>query len=157
MPNWIEGTLKLRGDREHIKKFFLEGLELSSWFGEESRIEDQVIDQSDNEYDYLCFEFVGEPYIAGTRRAFITGDYAEMSGAYGTCCVNVKQAWRFSQDVNIWEEIAKTYDVDLKLYGIECGTEVVEEVIIIRGHRPIVNHIGYGDWMWECPFPCMGG
>ena len=31
MPNWIEGTMKLRGKRENIRRFFLEGLDPSSW------------------------------------------------------------------------------------------------------------------------------
>jgi hypothetical protein len=31
MPNWIEGTMKLRVKREDIRRFFLEGLDPSSW------------------------------------------------------------------------------------------------------------------------------
>ena len=30
MPNWIEGTMKLRGKRQDIRRFFLEGLEPSN-------------------------------------------------------------------------------------------------------------------------------
>lgn len=35
--------------------------------------------------------------------------------------------------------------------------EFTQEVIIIRGGKTIVNEKQYEDWMWECPFPNMGG
>ena len=70
MPNWIKGTLKLRGKQEDIRRFFREGLQPSDWPKPEDRV-GQIIDRSaENE---LYFEFNREPHIVGTRRAFITG------------------------------------------------------------------------------------
>lgn len=159
MPNWIKGTLKLRGKQEDIRRFFREGLQPSDWPKPEDRV-GQIIDRSaENE---LCFEFDREPHIVGTRRAFITDKSAYMSEESGVVCVNVKQAWAFhagseSNDLEAWEGISDKYNVDIKLYGIERGMEFTQEIIILRGQKPIVNERQYEDWDWDCPFPNMGG
>lgn len=160
MPNWIEGTMKLRGAQKDIKRFFSEGVEPSSqWPGSKENI-DQVVDNSTDEE--LCFEFKDEPHIVGTRRAFITDDEAYMYDESGVCCVNIKQAWAFdagssTKDLERWTEISTKYNVDIKLFGFERGMEFAQEVIVLRGRKPIVNDIQYEDWDWDCPFPRMGG
>ena len=159
MPNWIEGTLKLRGKQEDIKRFFREGLQPSNWPDPKDRI-NQVRDLS--EENELFFKFNNEPHIVGTRRAFITDESVYMCGDSGVACVNVKQAWAFiagpdSRDMDQWVEISNKYNVDIKLYGIEAGMEFTQEVIIVHGEKPIVNDTQYEDWDWDCPFPRMGG
>ena len=57
MPNWIEGTLKLRGKRVDIIRFFREGLEPSTPIDSEN----QVTDYSDD--DVLEFNFKDWTYI----------------------------------------------------------------------------------------------
>ena len=163
MPNWCEGTMKLRGRAKDILRFFHEGLDASTWLGGE-KIEDQVFDKSGEGEIY--FEFKNEPHIKGTRRAFITGNdvYCYYDGKEEediVACVNVKQAWAFAADdggdLKKWQEISNEYNVDIRLFGIEMGMEFTNEVIIVRGKKPIVNEKQYEDWMWECPFPNMGG
>ena len=66
MPNWIEGTMKLRGTQKDIKRFFSEGVEPSNWPDPKDNI-DQVVNESTD--DELYFEFKNEPHIVGTRRA----------------------------------------------------------------------------------------
>lgn len=156
MPNWIEGTLKLRGKRVDIIRFFREGLESSTPIDSEN----QVTDYSDD--DVLEFDFKDCPYIKGTRRAFITDNHAYMDRDEGVICVYVKQAWAFyagvdSGDQNKWKAISDEYNLDIKLFGIESGMEFIQEMIIIRGREPIVNEWEYEDWDWECPFPEKGG
>lgn len=167
MPNWIEGTMKLRGKRVDIKRFFDEQLESSADIdGSKKDKSEVVIDES---YEgYLCYRFSNEPYVIDTRRMFITGDYAEMQSDEGVCAFNIKQAWSFDarrddSDIDVLKAIADKYNVDIKLYGIECGMQFVHEVIVCHrdenGERPCVvdNVIQYEDWDWECPFPNMGG
>ena len=156
MPNWIEGTLKLRGKRVDIIRFFREGLEPPTPIDSEN----QVTDYSDD--DVLEFDFKDWTHIKGTRRAFITDNYAYMDHDEGVICVYVKQAWAFytgvdSGDQNKWKAISDEYNLDIKLFGIESGMEFIQEMIIIRGRKPIVNEWEYEDWDWECPFPKMGG
>lgn len=159
MPNWIKGTMKLRGKQKDIRRFFQKGLDPSSWPNPKDCI-DQVVDRSDD--SELYFKFKNEPHIAGTRRAFITDESAYMSEESGVVCVNVKQAWAFcagqnSNDLETWKDISDKYDVDIKLYGIERGMEFTQEIIILRGEKPIVNERQYENWDWDCPFPNMGG
>lgn len=160
MPNWIEGTMKLRGKREDIYRFFKGGLDPSSWAGETNKIEEQVLDFSGE--GYLSFGFKDEPHIKGTRRAFITDCDVYMEGKEGIACVDVKQAWAFdagrdSKDLDNWKAISDKYNIDIRLFGIEMGMQFTQEIIILRGRRPIVNEKQYEDWDWECPFPNMGG
>ncbi len=160
MPNWIKGTMKLRGKREDIYRFFKDGLDPSSWAGESNKIEEQVFDHSGEEY--LDFRFKDEPHIKGTRRAFITDGCVYMEADEGVVCVDVKQAWGFdtgreTEDLANWKAISDEYNVDIKLFGIECGMEYTQEIIIIRGRKPVENIKKYEDWEWDCPFPNMGG
>lgn len=159
MPNWIEGTMKLRGKQEDIKRFFREGLDASQW-GKPEKLEDQVKDNSSE--GWLEFNFKHEPHIKGTRRAFITDDYVYMEEDEGVVCVNVKQAWAFhtgreSNDLENWKTVSEKYNVDIKLFGIESGMRFTQEIVIVRGENPIENVRQYEDWDWDCPFPRMGG
>ena len=157
MPNWIKGTMKLRGKREDIYRFFKNGLDPSDWLKPEDG-ENQVIDESGE--NYLEFSFCNEPHIAGTRRAFITDDHAYMEDEEGVVCVDVKQAWAFDageNDFANWKAISDKYNLDIRLFGIECGMRFTQEIIIIHGRKAIVNVRQYEDWDWECPFPNMGG
>lgn len=167
MPNWIEGTMKLRGKMADIKRFFDEQVEPSADFDLARKKKSEVV--IDNSYEgYLYYRFSDEPYISDTRRMFITDDHAEMQSAEGVCVFNVKQAWSFNarpddSDLDALKIIADKYNVDIRLYGIECGMSFVHEVIVCHrdknGNRPHVvdNVIQYEDWDWECPFPNMGG
>ena len=159
MPNWIEGTMKLRGTREDIARFFREGLETSNQPNPEDR-KNQVTDSSGN--DWFDFSFKNEPYIRGTRRAFITDSSVYMEDDEGVVSVDVKQAWAFdagseTEDLRKWKNISEKYNVDIRLYGIECGMQFTQEIIIVRGRKPIVNVKEYENWDWDCPFPNMGG
>ena len=159
MPNWIEGTMKLRGKREDIARFFREGLETSNWPNPEDR-KNQVTDDSCN--DWIDFSIKNEPYIIGTRRAFIKDSFVYMEDDDGVVSVDVKQAWAFdagceTEDLKKWKNISEKYNVDIRLYGIECGMQFTQEIIIVRGRKPIVNEKQYENWDWDCPFPNMGG
>ena len=167
MPNWIEGTMKLRGKMTDVKRFFDEGLDASAWFGS-GRPEDlpkQRIYKGDVEKGWIEYEFHNEPHVKDTRRMFITDDGVWMYKDDTMCCFNIKQAWSFDceDDLERLINIADTYQLDIRLYGIECGVEFCQEVIVEhgadgnRGRIVANNEIRYEDWGWECPFPRMGG
>ena len=168
MPNWIEGTMKLRGKMTDVKRFFDEGLDASAWFGT-GRPEDlpkQRVYKGNVENGWIEYEFHDEPHVKGTHRMFITDDYVYMDEEDTMCCFNIKQAWGFAGDdgeqANLIN-IADTYHLDIKLYGIECGMQFCQEVVVLhgkdgnRGRIVSNNEIKYDDWGWECPFPRMGG
>ena len=161
MPNWIEGTMKLRGKRKDIKRFLDNEIAPSSSYGKTNALEDQV--KCDFDDSYFEYTFSGEPHIKGTRRAFITGDYLYMEEDEGTVCVNIKQAWSFSaspddHELDTWRDNAHEYNIDIRLYGIECGVGFCQEIIARKDSDHVINNvIEYEDWDWECPFPEMGG
>lgn len=156
MTKWIEGTLKLRGQSEGLKKFFTEYLDPSSYFGEIRTIDDFIkfdFDDEEQEYDVTI---IGEPHIKGSRRAFLgEDDYVYWDGAQATIALTIKQAWVF--DVEPFEAISKECGLDVRLFGFECVQQFCQEVEIIGGEVIFDNTIEYDDWYWECPMPNLGG
>lgn len=156
MPNWIEGTMKLRGKREDIKRFIDEGIDTCMyWLNQKRPDKDSVVTDECGD-DYLSYVFKDEMYVKDTSRAFIQPhqeiyfDYPE-----GIVVLRVVQAWSFKTEQ--WEDISKKYNLDLRLFGVEKGMQFCQEIIIIRGEATVDRAIEYDDWMWECPFPNLGG
>ncbi len=141
MPNWIEGTLKLRGSNENLKRFF-----------------DNAVQSRSCHYDeeFNEVELMEDTWIKDTKRAFVNGEcYIYWEKEYATVCIPIMQAWCFVTEE--WVEISKQYNLDVRLYGFEQGMEFCQEVEIIDGKVTMDNNIRYDDWDWECPMPRMGG
>lgn len=77
------------------------------------------------------------------------------SNAYDTVAVEVKQAWSF--DTDQWVAISKKYDLDIRLFGFECGMQFMQSIEIINGELTIDECIECDDYVWECPMPLLGG
>ena len=161
MPNWIEGTIKIRGKSEDLKRFFTECLEPSVFFDEKpTRPLEDFVKCDFGKYNEVTIS--GEPHITGTRRAFIQNCdvFWEDEKSISTLAMPLKQAWSFSSrdnDLINWSNISKECNIDIRLFGFECGVEFCEEVEIIKGEITIHNVIEFDDWTWECPMPNMGG
>lgn len=168
MPNWIEGTLKVKGKYENVKRFFTEGIQAyelgknvelkkvpkDSWL--------EIEDYNYGEGGFGCTIYYTngyEPHINNTHRAFITGNnvYIEtyVKDAIISASIEIKQAWSFKADE--WLNIAETYNLDIRLYGVESGVQFCQDVEIIGGHITKDKEITYDDWDWDCPMPRMGG
>lgn len=167
MPNWIEGTLKVRGKIENVKRFFFEGL---NYYGNCTGFEaDPVPDAKESwmeivdnkEYGYYYIDFDVEPHVEGTNRAFVFADrdhplyYEEEWNEPAVAVMKVRQAWGFREEE--WSEISKRFDVDIRLFGIERGMEFCREIEIIKGKVTMSKRTEYENWDWECPFPYLGG
>lgn len=154
MPNWIVGTLKLRGQSEDLKRFFKGGVAQSEWHDDDKHpIEDYVQTNFDGEYCEVTLK--NEPWIKGTHRAFIESNYVYWDESFATIAIEVKQAWEFNEEA--FAEISKKFNLDVKLYGFECGMEFCQEIEILKGIITINRKITYVDWTWECPMPLLGG
>lgn len=172
MPNWIEGTMKLRGKMSDIKRFFDEGIELSGILKEQNKQRGDYIKENCLENE-LYYEIVGDtPHVIGTHRMFIAeGDYYlyKNDNDNNVMVLGVQQAWTFTGrsggvDEKALVDIADKYNLDIRLYGIEQGMEFCQEVIVHhkradeeKGEIVVDSFIKYEDWDWECPFPRMGG
>ena len=150
MPNWIEGTLKVRGNSENLKNFIENGIEANV---------------GKNEYGAeVGYDVPDGAYIIGSRRAFV-GEQCycyidSSSGKNQTITIPIKQAWSFTPNEDAeqrWVNLAKEYSVDLRLQGFECGMEFYQDFAVVNGEITIDEVKQYEDWDWECPMPRLGG
>lgn len=75
MPNWMSGTLRIRGNPSDIENFFLCGLGQPAGKYENTPMSELMECFKDEDDYYIIFET--ELYIKGTKRAFIDDDHAE--------------------------------------------------------------------------------
>lgn len=159
MPNWIEGTLKLRGDTKCLQNFFEHGiLPCANYTNRNEFVKCHWGPDNDNQVSIWP-----DAYIEDTKRAFVAnGTDIFWNDDYATVCIPIKQAWGF--EAGDWLELANKYNLDVKLYGIECGMEFMQEIEIVKLEktdeariivRNTIQH--FDDWEWECPFPYLGG
>ena len=183
MPNWCAGTLRFRGKKENVMKFLNEGFDILSMREHDENFKAKYIckmmervKKEDLEEGYEVTvdlknsglsdngEYI---YICDTRRAFVEWDPQlslwnnQMWIQYydnDKCMLGilpVKQAW--SYDADDWVDISKKYEIDIHLFGWECGMQFDDELEIHNGE--IIKNGGrtYDNWIWECPNPFVGG
>lgn len=168
MPNWAEGSLKIRGPIENIKRFLDEGIQKKQLnnFGKEMG-EDIVFfhDWSDEcgiEYEY---HFISTSHIKHTSRAFIDpeivqyGEYAYLCGKstedIDTIALSFKQAWRVA--AKSFEEISKEYGIDIAIHTFEKGAEFEQDILIKDGEIVKDEIIEYDNYQFESALPMLGG
>lgn len=148
MPNWAEGSLKLRGKSENIASALKQML-LNDTVALEDKWDGTLL-KFNNTAPYF--------YINETRRAFIDQEQIEVWLEKEFCIVeldNFKQAWRAIPEN--YQEISSKFDVDIKIFTFECGMEFTQEIEISKGK--IIKNVcyGYDDYQWEVPFSNLGG
>ena len=151
MPNWIEGTLKLRGSAEDLIRFFEEGFENPA--AEKTDYSDSIM--------FLVEDFA---YIKGSRRAFALETFEfeifNDRDQKRIALIPIRQAWSFTPYQGAeqrWIDLAKEYNLDVRLQGFERGIEFYQDVEIVNGELVRNDCITYEDWDWDCPMPRMGG
>lgn len=152
MPNWCEGTLKVRGKTKDLKKFVLEGLQPVGFFGESKQ--PLEINKYDNcESSETC-------YIENTRRGFVEGlniYFEEDEEKIDIIALESKFAWAIS--ASDLQRTCKKYNVDMKIYGFEKGMEFNQDIEIVDGEIVKDKEIDFEgkDYNWECIMPNIGG
>lgn len=161
MPNWCEGFLKIRGDRQNIKNFLLNGLIAYEW-GIRTNFEEIPIKNSVElrcEYDdEIIIDINYEAHITGTKRAFAMKDTVcieSYDNRLPITTIKIKQAWNMKADDFL--PLAKQYKVDFRLFGYEKGQEFTRDIIIENGIVKKDLTEGYENWNWECPLSELGG
>lgn len=150
MPNWIEGTLKLRGKAEDLIRFVDNGI-------------DGNVNKEDGS-DYVSY-YIGEDiYVNDSRRVFTDHDFyldiSKKSEKNQVVTIPIKQAWSFTPYEGAeqrWIDLAKKYNLDIRLQGFECGLQFYQDVEIVNGVLVRNDEKQYADWDWECPMPRLGG
>lgn len=156
MPNWCEGTLKVRGKIKDLKNFVLNGLLPVDPMG---RMKEPLSLDGESETSFYIFGITDTLYIKGARRAFCEPAHIDV-------CVDepddkviitlpFKQAWAILSDNLL--EVCKEFNVDIKIQGFEQGKKFSQIVEIVDGEIIQDEEIKYDDWEWDCPCPDMGG
>ena len=148
MPNWAEGSIKLRGRSENIASALKQML-LNDTVTLEYKWDGTLL-KFNNTAPYF--------YINETRRAFIEKEQIEVWLEEEFCIFeldNFKQAWRAIPEN--YQEISIKFDVDIKIFTFECGMEFTQEIEISKGK--IIKNVcyEYDDYQWEVPFSNLGG
>ena len=169
MPNWCEGSLKVRGKTEDILRFVKEGIEAYKKIGGAAVETKEWLEiQEDSTVIDICFNHTATLYfyVANTTKAFLNFRHLivewyslEKDSTDEICIFCIAQAWGFRKDE--WAEIAKKYNLDIKLYGIEQGMGLEEDIWIFDHGTRVEDHSklykDYKNFLWECPLPCLGG
>lgn len=155
MANWICGDLKVRGTKENIKKFLIEGLISTG-----SKIKPEIT--CDDMWKFSIRSNTDSFYIKGTRRSFI-----EKEGIYTyindweddeervIVLDEYKSAWAI--DVVGLVNLSKEFNIDFKILGFELGMEFNQDVEIVKGEVIKNEEITFDDYEWQCIRPHIGG
>lgn len=167
MPNWAEGTLKIRGQEENILCFLKDGL-LDIGHDEIATDENGVtyLTTAHEKIDYLETTFgldiVSKDgfYIKGTRRGFIDQStiefYPEENKIEQLEITTLRQAW--AAEAKTYAEISRKYGIDIKIFTFEQGMQFTQEIEVIRGNvTKDICRQDYKDYFWDVPYSTIGG
>lgn len=157
MPNWCEGTIKVRGKYENVVNFFKYNLDVVDALGKS--VENGL---SIENYNYgVMLELKNTAHIKGTHRNFTESDYIGIyHDKYDTddtvsVCAHIKGAWAIEYEPYV--ELSKIYDLDIKIDGFERGMEFSQHILIEKGNLIRNETRKYKDYVWECINPMLGG
>ena len=174
MPNWCEGSLKLRGKYEDILRFWQEGVNAYSYSAD--RNNERGTDLIPKEEWYEIEEWEDSTtianhissscwiYIEGTKRAFVDDSFCSYtilkdSSGKAIMAIPFRQAWAIRQQD--WVDIANKYNLEIKIYAIESGMGFYCSFHVLSDGAILENNFcqtdKYEDFVWNCPFPWMGG
>lgn len=169
MPNWAEGTLKVRGNKDNIIKFLKEGI---LGYPEHRNVgidenghpivnythREVKVTEDEWETDIHCDRGF---YINETRRAFIEEECIQFyhdydASKYQLEILGFKQAWAASPENFI--ELSKKYEIDFKIFTFEMGMEFTQEIEIIDGQltKDLCKE-KFSDYFWDVAFSTIGG
>lgn len=147
------GTLKVRGTKEQLKDFILNGLGWVSANGVDAR--DVQLDR------YGCIEYgYGYLSIKETRKCFVE-NYSDVcledfkEGETGVILLDMETTYYISGKQ--LQEISKQYGIDLKICAFDKGMECGQDIEIVGGEIVKDDEITFADFLWECPCPLLGG
>jgi len=161
MPNWCVGTLKVRGEKENIRRFLLEGLSpidtgaaIASMLGKEVEVNTIALDE--DEYS-LTLKTKEGFHIKGTHRNFIDSREIEWYHDSDSPLIipDFEAAWGI--DTAELASISEFFQIDMKIYAYERGMEFNHDFEVHKGEVIKNDEIKFDDYVWECPEPHRGG
>ena len=156
MPNWCEGSLKVRGTIENLKRFIFEGLQPVDYLGEKT---ENLVNQTDDELSLFLETKEKTLWMKGTRRHFCEPDYIEVDAEskedIRIVIMPMKAAWVIEAKSLL--KLCKDFGVDMRIQAFESGMEFSQIIEIVNGNLIQNEEVKYDNWDWDCPCPLMGG
>lgn len=162
MPNWCEGVLKLRGNKDNLIKFVFDNLIVIKKDGKYPLCENY--DMTDFE---LCIDKRKQDvWFKDSRRLFLTGNidwwfekplHSREEEIY-IQCLDIKQAWDI--DADYWMKVSQDYDLDVSLVAFEKGMCFSREILIENKELKRNVQKSYDSWKgycWDVYDPRLGG
>lgn len=161
MPNWVEGKLKIRGDKKDMATFFKEEMREVEY--QNVPITNSVKIDIDKDGDFVVekIDFTHRFKLKNARH-YITESSID---SFYSCCKSVngkdvlvvgfEAAWLI--DAEYFSEMSKKYDIDFKIYAFEQGKEFNQNLEVVAGKIIKDEVIEFDDYIWECIDPTIGG
>lgn len=158
MPNWCEGTLRLKGKFANLKRFLTQGLQAVDFMG--NQVNNGYRIATDEERYLWITDIKRNLYIKESRRHFVLGNgdielYTQNMNYNITLALPIKAAWQL--DSEIFEKISKAYNLDIRIHGYERGAEFEQIIEVIKGRIKRNEVIEHKDYLWDCECPLIGG
>lgn len=150
MPNWCEGTLKVRGSKDDIINFLKNGIKSVGFLGD---TEEPEIEES--EYYLRVKTSKDNFYLNGTRRGFIEENEIWFEYEREILALEYQQAWGIQ--ANELAAISRQYNIDFKIYAYERGMEFNQDIEIHKGEIVKDEEVKFENYMWDCTNPNIGG
>ena len=145
MPNWMKGTLRVRGTWEGVRRFLINALE-------------PLGDAMPIQINEGSVSGAGGPYhIEGTERGNVVDDFWTEDDNTGDIVSMLEAEFAWGVEVEALQKLCKKYDVDMRFYGFESSGEVNQDVEIIDEEITKNKIIQFENYQWDCICPLMGG
>lgn len=146
MSNWCVGTLRVRGLKEDVQNFLLNELEPHD-------------DTKKLEFKDGNVLFFSSYHIKDTERGQISYVEAYLSECEDNTVVFIALDSKFAGLIKAREllSICQKYDIDMRIYGFERGTQVNQDIEIINNEISKNELTKYNDHIWDCILPELGG
>lgn len=161
MPNWIEGKLKIRGDKKDMATFFKEEMREVEYQNVPVTNSVKIDIDKDGEFVIEKIDFTHRFKFKNARH-YITESSID---SFYSCCKSVngkdvlvvgfEAAWLI--DAEYFAEMSKKYDIDFKIYAFEQGKEFNQNLEVVKGEIIKDEVIEFDDYIWECIDPTIGG
>lgn len=159
MRNWVEGKLKIRGDKKDIKRFLEEELEEVIYKNKSSK---NKVKAKKFKYDNFRIESTN---VMSVFKFTDTRNYLSETKISTFGCGESKgkdvlvvgfEAATIINPIH-FEGASIEYDLDFKIYGFEQGGEFNQDIEVVNGKIVKDELIEFDDYVWECIDPTIGG
>lgn len=160
MPNWCVGTLKVRGEKENMKRFLLEAFTpivpaiLTVIKGVQPPT--KVVNEDEWSVNLSAEGQCDGFHVKGTHRNFVDSKSIEWELDREVLLISSYQA-AWGIDTEGLRNLSEEYQVDLKIYGFERGMEYNIDFEVHKGEIIKCDEIKFNNYDWECIDPELGG